>query len=64
MIIPNERSQGKPQHKDDGASVLPHREGYATVTRGTAEPVLNLSKDAVPRVKTEKQENVWSNSPY
>ena len=23
VIIPNERSQGKPQHKDDGASVLP-----------------------------------------
>ena len=23
VIIPNESSQGKPQHKDDGASVLP-----------------------------------------
>ena len=52
VIIPNERSQGKPRHKDDGASVLPCRGGYGTVKRS-----LSLC------VKTEKQENVWSDSP-
>lgn len=31
VIIPNERSQGKPRHKDDGASVLPCRGGYGTL---------------------------------